>query len=107
MLDGDAGLLAALSHAGVRYLAASPETMLAPGVPSSVAADIAHDAGDPQAMAEAVVARTMATRYGAPGERFGPAAAFDVLDLDPQKIAQHGNGGPYARRRAAFGSFER
>ncbi len=77
----------ALSRAGVRFLAASPETMLAPGVPSSVAADIAHHVGDPQAMAAAVVARTMSTRYGDAGERFGPAAAFDVLDLDPRKIA--------------------
>jgi hypothetical protein len=77
----------ALSHAGVKFLAASPETMLAPGVPSTVAADIAHNVGDPAAMASAVVARTMSTRYGDAGERFGPAAAFDVLDLDPQKIA--------------------
>ena len=76
-----------LSHAGVRYLAASPETMLAPGVPTSVASDIAHNAEDPQAMARAIVDRTMSTRYGEAGERFGPAAAFDVLDLDPQKIA--------------------
>jgi hypothetical protein len=30
-----------LSNAGVKYLAASPETMLAPGVPTSVAHDIA------------------------------------------------------------------
>jgi hypothetical protein len=77
-----------LSHAGVRYLAASPETMLAPGVPTSVAADIAHHLGDPQGMAQAVVDRTMSTRYGEAGERFGPAAAFDVLDLDPQKIGR-------------------
>jgi hypothetical protein len=78
----------ALSHAGVRFLAASPETMLAPGVPTSVAADIASHIGDPQGMARAVVARTMSTQYDA-GEAgtFGPAAAFDVIDLDPKKIA--------------------
>jgi hypothetical protein len=78
----------ALSHAGVRYLAASPETMLAPGVPTSVAHDIAANEGDPVAMARAVVHRTMTTRYDA-GEagRFAPAAAFDVIDLAPAKIA--------------------
>jgi len=79
---------AALSHAGVRYLAASPETMLAPGVPTSVAEDIAQHAGDPAGMARAVVARTMSTAYATVyGAKFGPAAAFDVIDLDPQKIA--------------------
>jgi hypothetical protein len=76
-----------LSHAGVKYLAASPETMLAPGVPTSVASDIAKHVGDPAAMAKAVVDRTMSTSYGTRGEHFGPAAAFDVLDLAPPKIA--------------------
>lgn len=80
---------AALSHAGVRYLAASPETMLAPGVPTSVAHDIAANAGDAHEMARAVVETTMDTTYG--GDRthagFGPAAAFDVFDLAPEKIA--------------------
>jgi hypothetical protein len=77
-----------LSHAGVRYLAASPETMLAPGVPSSVAHDIAHHVDDPHAMAKAVVADTMSTTYGA-GEAgtFSPAAAFAVIDCAPRKIA--------------------
>jgi hypothetical protein len=78
----------ALSHAGVRYLAASPETMLAPGVPSSVAHDIASNLHDPEAMAKAIVDTTMDTSYGTRSERFGPAAAFDVLDLAPKKIAE-------------------
>jgi hypothetical protein len=78
----------ALSHAGVRYLAASPETMIAPGVPSSVALDIAAHEDDPAAMAHSVVDRTMDTRYF-PNSDGGwtPAAAFDVLDLDPQKAS--------------------
>ncbi len=43
----------ALSHAGVRWLAASPETMLAPGIPSDVAHVIASNQRDPDAMARA------------------------------------------------------
>ena len=81
------GMESALSHAGVRFLAASPETMIAPGAPSDIAEDIAQHQSDPQAMAKAVVHHTMSTRYGVEGERFGPAAAFDMLDLDPKKIA--------------------
>ncbi len=77
-----------LSQAGVRWLAASPETMLAPGVPTTVASDIAQHENDPVTMARAVVQRTMDTRYAVPGAgRFGPAAAFDVVDLSPTKIA--------------------
>ncbi len=81
------GFADALSHAGVRYLAASPETMLAPGVPSDVAHAIATHENDPRAMAKAVTADVMRTKYDA-GDlgRFGPAAAFDVLDLAPAKI---------------------
>ena len=78
----------ALSHAGVKYLAASPETMLAPGVPTGVAHDIASHIGDPNGMAKAVVASTMDTAFDAgDGNVFGPAAAFDVIDLDSAKIA--------------------
>jgi hypothetical protein len=78
----------ALSRAGVRWLAASPETMIAPGVPTTVAADIAHHENSPVAMARAVVHRAMSTQYEMPdGERFGPAAAFDVIDLAPRKMA--------------------
>jgi hypothetical protein len=81
------GFASALSHAGVRYLGASPETMLAPGVPSSVAHDIAQHIDNPAAMARAVVDDTMDTRYRIVGAgSFGPAAAFDVLDLDPEKV---------------------
>lgn len=81
------GFADALSDAGVRYLAASPETMLAPGVPSDVAHAIAAHQNDPKAMAKAVVNDVMRTTYDA-GDfaGFGPAAAFDVLDLDPAKI---------------------
>ncbi len=81
------GFASALSHAGVRFLGASPETMLAPGVPTGVADAIARHLDDPAAMAGAVVDRVMSTEYDlGDGTRFGPAAAFDVLDLAPAKI---------------------
>jgi hypothetical protein len=80
------GFADALSHAGVKYLAASPETMLAPGVPSNVAHAIASHENDPKAMAKAVVGDVMRTKYDAGEFGFRPAAAFDVLDLDPGKI---------------------
>jgi hypothetical protein len=82
------GFADALSHAGVKFLAASPETMLAPGAPSNVAHAITSNENDPNAMAKAVVSDVMRTKYDA-GDfgGFGPAAAFDVLDLDPAKIA--------------------
>jgi hypothetical protein len=76
----------ALSNAGVKYLAASPETMLAPGVPTSVAHDIAAHASDPVKMAKAIVATTMNKTYGTREDGFAPAAAFDVIDLDPAKM---------------------
>jgi hypothetical protein len=75
-----------LSNAGVKYLAASPETMLAPGVPTSVAHDIAAHASDPVKMAKAIVATTMNATYGPRDDGFAPAAAFDVIDLDPAKM---------------------
>ncbi len=78
----------ALSHAGVKYLAASPETMLAPGVPSGIAHDIAAHTGDARGMAKAVVDSTMNESYDAGlAGTFGPAAAFDVIDLDAGKTA--------------------
>ncbi|MBV8491434.1 MAG: hypothetical protein JO199_12985 [Candidatus Eremiobacteraeota bacterium] len=83
------GFADALSHAGVKWLAASPETMLAPGVPSSVAHAIAEHQDDPRAMAAAVVFDVMNASFD--GGFFGairPAAAFDVLDLNPAKIAR-------------------
>jgi len=61
--------------------------MLAPGVPSEVAIDIAAHAGDPAAMASGMVDRVMETRYFPSNGGWSPAAAFDVLDLDPKKIA--------------------
>ncbi|MBC5811678.1 MAG: hypothetical protein GIW95_12615 [Candidatus Eremiobacteraeota bacterium] len=96
------GFASALSHAGVRYLAASPETMLAPGVPSGVAADIERHPNDPAAMAKAVVDRVMTTEYGSAAHPFGPAAAFDVLDLDAEKIGHMESG--VAALNAALGS---
>ncbi|MBV8639396.1 MAG: hypothetical protein JO322_15050 [Candidatus Eremiobacteraeota bacterium] len=82
------GFADALSHANVRFLAASPETMVSPGVPTTVAETIARNTSDAKAMAGAVVDTVMNTRYGAPGfEPFAPAAAFDVLDLSPAKLA--------------------
>lgn len=80
------GFESALSKAGVKYLAASPETMLAPGVPSSVAHAIASAANEND-MAQNVVRSTMNYRYSLAGESYGPAAAFDVLDLNPEKIS--------------------
>jgi hypothetical protein len=80
------GFADALSHAGVKYLAASPETMVSPGVPSDVADAIAQHTDAVNAMAHGVVNDVMKQKYGAGGQTWGPAAAFDVLDLDPQKI---------------------
>jgi hypothetical protein len=89
------GFADTLSHVGVRYLAASPETMLAPGVPSSAFAqaltrgdDWPHDA----------VEVTMRTRYGTGAQSYHPVAAFDVLDLDAPKLE---------RVRSAIGTFNR
>ncbi len=61
----------------MQALAASPETMLAPGVPTSVAHDTAAHADDERHVRSA-------------RRRFTPAAAFDVIDLDPAKMS----GGP-------------
>lgn len=80
------GFADALSHAGVKYLAASPETMVSPGVPSDVADAIAQNPDDPQAMARGVVHDVMHEHYGVDGQTWGPAAAFDVLDLDASKM---------------------
>jgi hypothetical protein len=81
------GFADALSQDGVRFLAASPETMLAPGVPTGVAEDIASHEDDAAAMASAIVKDAMHTRYGMPGMgSYAPAAAMDVLDLEPEKV---------------------
>jgi hypothetical protein len=82
------GFADALSRAGVKWLAASPETMLSPGVPTAVADAIARNVNDPHAMATGVVNTVMRTRSETPdGESFGTAAAFDVLDCSPEKVA--------------------
>jgi len=81
------GFADALSHAGVKWLAASPETMVSPGVPSSVAEAVAKNIADPDAMGAAVVRDVMQQDYGASAFGWKPAAAFDVLDLDPKKRA--------------------
>ncbi len=81
------GFADALSHAGVTYLAASPETMVSPGVPSDVADAIAKNPSDPKAMAHALVKDVMHQKYGVDGQTWGPAAAFDVLDLSKVKIS--------------------
>jgi hypothetical protein len=78
------GFADALSRAGVRYLCASPETMLAPGVPSAKVADALTVDGD--RWPEAVVDATMRATYGPRGDAYHPAAAFDVFDLDPAKM---------------------
>lgn len=78
------GFCDTLSHSGVRYLAASPETMLAPGVPSAKFADALTSGGD---WAKGAVDATMRARYGIGSDGYHPAAAFDVFDLDSKKIA--------------------
>lgn len=80
------GFIDALSTAGVKYLAASPETMLAPGVPSNVADAIAKHTADPSAMAQNIVDTVMNTHYGTGALRYGPAAAFDVFTLDHTRV---------------------
>lgn len=80
------GFADALSHAGVKWLAASPETMISPGVPTDVADAIAKNGGDPRAMGHAVVSAVMRQKYGTDGMSWGPAAAFDVLDVDLAKM---------------------
>ena len=80
------GFADALSKAGVRWLAASPETMVSPGVPTDVADAIAAHPDDARAMGRAVVGDVMRQKYGAGGISWGPAAAFDVLDLDAKKM---------------------
>src|SRR6185437_6694978 len=74
-----------LSHAGVKYLAASPETMVSPGVPSNVADAIANHT-DARGMAKGIVSDVMRQKYGAGWQTWNPAAAFDVLDLDAAKM---------------------
>lgn len=79
------GFADALSHSGVHYLAASPETMIAPGVPSAQFADVLTRGG--KDWAQRAVDVTMKTHYGSGADTYHPAAAFDILDLDSSKIA--------------------
>ena len=81
------GFADALSHAGVKWLAASPETMVSPGVPSNVADAIARNLGNPHTIGKAIVGDVMRQTYGSGAFGWQPAAAFDVLDLDPGKRA--------------------
>lgn len=74
------GFADALSHVGVKFLAASPETMISPGVPSSVAHEIASNNGDALTMARSIVNDVMNYRYGIDTFSYRPAAAFDVID---------------------------
>jgi hypothetical protein len=82
------GFADALSHANVKWLAASPETMLAPGVPSDVAHAIASHQSDAGTMARAIVRDVMGTTYASGFGSIRPAAAFDVLDLDAAKVTR-------------------
>ncbi|MDE2572970.1 MAG: hypothetical protein KGM44_10680 [bacterium] len=81
------GFAEELSRAGVKYLAASPETMIAPGVPSGAVAQAVQQGGDPQSLAHGIVDAVMDRSYGVDGMPYRPAAAFNVLDLAPEKIA--------------------
>lgn len=81
------GFAEELSRAGVHYLAASPETMIAPGVPSGAVADAIQRGGGPQAVAKGVVDAVMDHHYHLGGDAYRPAAAYNVLDLAPEKIA--------------------
>ncbi|HEV3154309.1 MAG TPA: hypothetical protein VGZ02_10935 [Candidatus Baltobacteraceae bacterium] len=80
------GFADALSHAGVTWLAASPETMVSPGVPSNVAEAIARNAAKPHAMADSIVNDVMNQQYGMGENVWTPAAAFDVLDVRRAKM---------------------
>lgn len=80
------GFADALSRVGVRYLAASPEIMLAPGVPSTVASAIAHNQNDQRAMARGIVDVTMGTHYPSPEGPYGATPAFSVLDTSIEKM---------------------
>jgi hypothetical protein len=60
--------------------------MIAPGVPSAQVADELTRAGS--SWPGAVVDATMRARYGSQSDGYHPAAAFDVFDLDPAKVAR-------------------
>ena len=81
--DSRCGRDARLAKRQQLHASGSPETMLAPGVPSAKVAVDLTDA-DASRWPQAVVDDTMRTRYGSDG--YHPAAAFDVLDLEPKKM---------------------
>lgn len=60
--------------------------MVSPGVPSDVADAIAKNPDDPKAMGKAIVSDVMHQKYDVGGQTWGPAAAFNVLDLDSAKF---------------------
>jgi len=63
--------------------------MLAAGVPTASTHDIAH-INAPDKMATDVPDTTMDTNYATREDGFAPAAAFDLIDLEPKKtVAVH------------------
>ena len=91
--EGTLTVAETLASVGVRYLAASSETTIAPGIPAAVLHDISANINDPRRMAQAVVNRVMSTTYVQTDKmgdtlRYHPAADFMVLDLAPEKMAE-------------------
>lgn len=89
--EGTVTVAETLSSVGVRFLAASSETTIAPGVPAELLHDIAANVDNPQKMARDVVNRVMDTAYlqtdnADDSLRYHPAANFMVLDLQSSKI---------------------
>lgn len=80
------GVINSMSDAGVHYFIGTEETAIAPGTPTTVAADIADNILDPTLMGNAVVEDVLKTRYHAHGLTYGPVAAIDVLDIAPDKM---------------------
>jgi hypothetical protein len=82
-IDGVVANQCLMDTMGFASALSQPETMLAPGVPSTVAHDITSHENDSVGMAKSIVRDVMQTKY------FGaipPAAAFDVIDCAPDKI---------------------
>jgi hypothetical protein len=85
------GVAETLSAVGVKYLYATSETSIAPGIPGGILHEIAEHVHNPQAQGKAVVDEVMNTAY-VQKDRSGkvityhPVANFMMLDLDPQKI---------------------
>ena len=79
-----------LSAAGVRYVLATSESSMAPGVSGYTLLDLAAHANDPQAQGRALVDRVMNTIYEVNEHGhlilYHPVANFMMLDLDPKKI---------------------